>query len=157
MSEFVIQKGSTQVAFTEVERFMEAVDILLKLGERFAVSIAKSAERVVGRLNVLFARYGLRVEISVDSDPSAADYFIAAAVGASAGAGIGAVAGAGAWLAVRALATAVVPAAAPFLLAGTIIGGVVGASSGMAVTHWGLRVRFAPVSRALEFELAPFN
>lgn len=157
MSEFVIEKGSTQVAFSEAERFMEAVDVMLRLGERFAVSIAKSAEQVIGRLNALFARYGLRVQLSVDSDPSAADYFIAAAVGASAGAGIGAVAGAGAWLAARALATAAVPAAGPILLAGAIIGGVLGATSGVAVTHWGLRVRFAPVDRALQVELAPLH
>lgn len=157
MSEFVIEKGNTQVAFEDAERFMEAVDVMLRLGERFAVSVAKSAEHLIGRLNVLFARYGLRVQLSVDSDPSAADYFIAAAVGASAGAGVGAIAGAGAWFAARTLATAVVPAAGPILLAGAIIGGVVGATSGLAVTHWGLRVRFAPIGRALEVELAPLH
>ena len=134
----------------EVERFMGAIDYALQIGESFIVSIARTASRIIERVNEIFRKHSVEIVVKADSDPDAAEYVINALVGATAGGAVGAVGGAVYWGASAtwanlAATSFVVPGIGPCIAIPAGVMAFIGAVAGLAVTKWGLRVRFSPV------------
>jgi hypothetical protein len=155
MGDYTISKNDRVIEFDDPNAFISTAETLLKLGERFLVSIAKSAAAVIERMNEVFARFGLKIAIHADSDPGAMDYVANIAGGGVIGTAVGASGGAAAFLAARA-AGFLIPGIGQFLLVGSVIGLILGAATGLAVTRWGLKIRFSPIDGSkLDFEMMP--
>ncbi len=157
VADYVVSKNGRVVEFDDPEKFVSTIETMLQLGERFLVAVAKSAARVLERVNELFRRFGLEIHVSADSDPTAMDYVANALLGGLAGGGLGAAGGAGAWLAGRALGFAV-PGIGQFLLVGSVIGAIIGAATGLVVTRWGLKIRISPLDPSkVDIEMVPLS
>lgn len=145
--------ATSTISTSNPEPFLDGFEAALSAGERFTLSIARSASRTLKGMNDILREHGLELQISTDSDPEAADYVSMALIGGAVGAAGGAGTGAALWTVAR-LAGAATPLA-PFIVAGSLIGLVVGAATGLAVTRWGLTVRFAPSGSRLELDFVP--
>ena len=147
------------MGFEEIEKFLEAIELLIKLGIHFTVAIAKEASNAFKEVKKIFAEHNIDVALSVDSDPEAADYIANAMFGSAIGMAAGAAFGAGFWVGLTALvakgASFTVPGFGQVVLISTIIGTAVGGLTGAAITRYGLKIRFK-VKDNKEFVVADY-
>lgn len=150
-----VLRPTQSIATSDPEFFLESFEGALEAGERFTVSIARSASRTLRALNDILREHGVELQVDANSDPEAADYLANALLGGVAGAAGGAGTAAALWTVAR-LAGSATPLG-PFVIVGSLIGLAVGAATSVAVARWGLTVRFVPTGSKVELELAPIR
>ncbi len=155
MNRYLLGTTNGTASHSDPESFLSGFDSALSSGGKFAVQVAESASFILTQMNAALRKHGIEIRLDVNSDPDAADYIVNAMLGGAVGAVTGIGAGAALWTIAR-VAAAGTPIG-PFLLAGSLIGLVTGAVGGVAVTHWGLRVRFRKATGTLEMVFSPIQ
>ncbi len=163
MARYEILSQGKVVKFDDPSKFLNTVESFIQIQQKFIIIIVKAAVEVVDEVNNILEKYGIKVEITEDSNPKAVDYIANALLGAGIGAGVGAILGGafatyGSVLAKTISLDIVFPGLSQCIAIGAGIGAVIGAIGGVQATTWGLKIKFTPIyriRRGLKLEFLP--
>jgi hypothetical protein len=150
-------------AHSQEDEFLAMIESKVKRGMGFIVSIAKTADHVAIEIRKILAKYGIKMDITTDSNPKAVGYFVNAMAAGTLGAISGAYAGTVLHVGFMAWKTYI---ASDFVLPGigqciaiaAAIGAILGAVAGTAGTHYGLRIQFSKVRKSyMDVNFIPVN
>ena len=153
MNRFCILSDGTTEAFASLKPWLARLDELVGKGGPLTLSVPRWALEAIRELLDLLNRHAIKLVLEVDSDPEAMDYLSQTSLGGAIGSAAGAAGGVWALSALSRLGY-LIPGVGWYLTAATLLGCVLGASAGFAVTRMGLRVRFVHAD-TVELELVP--
>jgi hypothetical protein len=145
------------------DKALHSVEAYLASGTPFELAIPKSCVEFIRQIEKLIDELGDKVKLDDSSDPEAIDYLLNSVFFGSIGSLQGAAFGSSLWLAIVGALTAaakagiagvVLPQSVPFVVAGSVVGGIGGVASGLLYPCF--RLKISSKSSLIMFDKADY-